>query len=143
MVRALFAEVRICRRTNPRGEPNPTFLVHHRVMVAGLAVPDRLLAPIGRGAHRRVLRGWRLRIAYRVFHFHCGVALRVEDWNEIRALLGGPVELAVSVDRGLAPIGRNLIVEVGRRPAPVPQGEHDIALDSLWPRGLREGKLPS
>src|SRR6266498_4657562 len=109
MVRALFAEIQICRRTDPRGKPNSTFLIHHRVMVAGLAVPDRLLSPIWGGAHRRILRGRRLRIAYRVFYFRRGVPFRVQDWDEIRALLGGPVEYAVGVDGGLAPVSRNLI----------------------------------
>jgi hypothetical protein len=48
VARSLFAEIRVCRRTNPRGEPDPTLLVHHRVVGGALAVPDGLGTPIGR-----------------------------------------------------------------------------------------------
>src|SRR6266567_1015825 len=113
-----------------------------RVMAAGLAVPDRLLAPVGRGAHWRILRRRRLRIADRVFHLRRGVAFRVEDWNEVRAFLSGPIELAVGVDGGFAPVRRNLIVEVGRWPAPIPQRENHIALDPTRPLRLCKWKLP-
>ena len=50
------------------------------------------------------------------FHFRGGVVLRVQDRDEIRALLRGPVELAVGVDRGFAPVGRDLVVEIGGGP---------------------------
>src|SRR5437899_4213132 len=37
---ALLAKVRIRRRADSRGEPDPAFLVEHRVVHTRLAVPD-------------------------------------------------------------------------------------------------------
>ena len=65
MVRALLAEVRIGRRADARGEPDLALLVVHRIVRRGLAVPDHLLAPVGRRRQRIVLRRRRLRIAHR------------------------------------------------------------------------------
>src|SRR5262249_61656952 len=62
MVRALAAEVRIGELADARGEPDPAGLIHHRIVHAGLAVPDHLVAPIGRWAAWIVLRRWRLGI---------------------------------------------------------------------------------
>ena len=49
MRRALLAEGRIVRHVAGRREPDAALPVDHRVVVVGLAVPDVLLAPIGRG----------------------------------------------------------------------------------------------
>src|SRR5262249_34470020 len=46
MVRSLPAEIGIGRWTNPRRDPDPPLLVHHRVVRPGLAVPDRRLSPV-------------------------------------------------------------------------------------------------
>src|SRR5207302_7103629 len=61
MVRALFAEIRILACTDTRGEPDPSFFIHHRVVIERLAVPDRLGAPIRRWTERIVLRRRRVR----------------------------------------------------------------------------------
>ncbi len=113
MVRALAAEVRIGELADARGEPDPAGLIHHRIVHAGLAVPDHLVAPIGRWAVWVVLRRWRLGIAHRHFYRSRGVGLRIEHGEEVRALLGRAVELAVGIDRRLALVGRNLVVQVG------------------------------
>src|SRR5262249_5707392 len=88
-------------------------VIHHRIVHAGLAVPDHLVAPIGRWAVWIILRRWRLGIAHRHFYGSRGVGLRIEHGEEVCALLGRAVELAVGVDRRLALVGRDLVVQVG------------------------------
>ena len=56
---------------------------------------------------------------------------RVQDRDEIRALLSGAVKLAIRVDGRRAPVRRDLVVEIAGRPAPVPEREYNIALDAL------------
>ena len=68
---------------------------------------------------------------------------RVEDREEIRALLGRAVDRAVGVDRGIALVGRDLVVQVVLGPGPVPQRDDDVALDALRPRRLRAGSSPA
>ena len=56
MVRARFTESRVLRRPDPGCEPHAPLFVEHGVVNAGVAVPDRLVAPrrtsrgIGRGS---------------------------------------------------------------------------------------------
>src|SRR5215467_15281975 len=64
MIRSLLAESGIVRRTHPRGEPHPPLLVEHRVVHAGLAVPDGLVSPVGRRGSRVFLRRRRVWIAH-------------------------------------------------------------------------------
>ncbi len=45
IVRALLAPVRIVHAAHGRGEPNPTVLAHHGVVVVGAGVPERLRRP--------------------------------------------------------------------------------------------------
>src|SRR3984893_967163 len=113
MVRALAAEVRIGELADARGEADPAGLIHHRIVHAGLAVPDHLVAPIGRWAVWIVLRRRRLWITHRHFYRSRGVGLRIEHGEEVCALFGRAVELAVGVDRRLALVGRDLVVQVG------------------------------
>ena len=141
MGRALLAEVRIRRRTDAGGEPGPSFLIHHRVVIARLAVPDGIRSPVRRGRHPVGLRGRRLRIADRMQHLGRGMAHRVQDRHIIRALLRRSIEFAVGIDPGVAPIGPDQIVEIGRGAAPVPQSQHDVAFHTLRPRRLVEGQL--
>src|SRR4029450_11966398 len=49
MVGALLAEIRMGGRAHARGHPHPSLLVHHLIVDAGLAVPDRLGSPIWGG----------------------------------------------------------------------------------------------
>ena len=61
----------------------------------------------------------------------------------IGAHLERAVDQAVGVDRGIAPVGRDLVVQVGLRVGPVPQRDDDVALDALRPRRLRGGTSPA
>src|SRR5713226_4305182 len=141
MVPALLAVIRIGRGTHARSRPHPSLLVHHLVVNAGLAVPDGFASPVGRGSQLCRLRGWRLRIAYRVSYLAYGMRDRIEHREEIRALLGRPVDLALGVDGGLAPVGRDQVMHVAGGRAPVPQAEDDVALHPLRPRRLVERQL--
>src|SRR5262245_37185305 len=85
MVRAFLAEVRIGRRTYPRSEPDPSLFIHHRVVITGLAIPDRFGSPVWRGRHRVCLGRRRLRIADWHFYFGRRMRHRIEDWHVIRA----------------------------------------------------------
>ena len=141
MARSLLAEIRVCRRAHPGGEPDPALLVHHRVVRGSLAVPYGLRAPIGRRLQRCGLRGRRVRIAHRMLDLAGRIVRRVEHRDVVGAVLGRAVELAVGVDGRIAPVRRREVVHVGRLAAPVPQGQHDIPLDALWPRRLRKRQL--
>ena len=141
MIRPFSAEGRVRRPAHARGEPDPALLVEHRVVRARLAVPDRLRSPIRRRRHRVAPCRRRFRIADRHFYFARRMPHRVQDRNEIRALLGRPVNQSVSIDRGIALVARDLVVQVGGGAAPVPQGDDDVALQALRPLGLRGGQL--
>ena len=141
MIRPFSAEGRVRRPAHARGEPDPALLVEHRVVRARLAVPDRRRPPVRRRRHRVVLRRRRLRIADRHFYFARRMLHRVEDRNEIRALLGRPVDQSIGIDRGIALVARDLVVQVGGGPAPVPQADDDIALQALRPLGPRGRQL--
>src|SRR5208283_3661394 len=56
MVRALLAEVRVVRPAEARAEIHAALRVHHRVVQAAAAVPNRLAPPVSRRLHRQVLR---------------------------------------------------------------------------------------
>ncbi len=141
MIRTFPAEGRIRRPPHARGEPDPALLVEHRIVRARLAVPDRLRSPIRGRRHRVVLRRRRLRIADRHSHFARRMPHRIQDRHEIRALLGRSVNQSVGVDRGIALVARNLIVEISRGTRPVPQADDDVALQALRPFGPRGGQL--
>src|SRR2546430_11343691 len=50
------------------------------------------------------------------------------------------VDRAVGVERGVAAIGRDLVMQVRLRIGPVPFGNDHVALDALWAgRGGRDG----
>ena len=134
MVRALLAEVRIRRRADARGEPDPALLVVHRVVRAGLAVPDRLLAPVGRRRHRIVLVRRRLRIAHRHLERRGLVIDRIEHRNEVGAVLDRAVDQAVGVERRLALVGRGDVVQVVLGIGKIPLGDDDVALAALRAR---------
>ena len=124
MLRAFLAEGRIVRRADSRGEPHPSLVVEHRVVHGGLAIPQPFLAPKQRGRINRIfLRAWRLRIAHRHFHLGGRIADGIEDRNHIRAIFGRAVKLAVGVDRRIALIGGDLVMEVSLGVAPIPDAD--------------------
>ena len=63
MVAALLAAGRIGAAGGCARRTRRALVVHHRVVVAGAAVPDRLVATVGRRPARHRPRRWRLRIA--------------------------------------------------------------------------------
>src|SRR6476661_4289005 len=98
MLRSLLAKGGILRRANPRGEPNTSLLVEHRVVHASLAVPDDFVPPVRRRRRGVILGGRRLWIAYRHPDLSCLVIDRVQDRKEISALLRSSKDQAVGVD---------------------------------------------
>src|ERR1700722_20641534 len=74
LIRSGLAEIRIFSRTDSRGEPNPAMGVEHWVVNIGLAVPDGLLSPIGRGRQDRIIGGIG---SFRVAHRKFDLALRI------------------------------------------------------------------
>ena len=120
MVRAFPAEAGIRRRPHARREPDASLFVEHRIVHARLAVPDRVLAPVRRGRHRIVPRRRRRRIAHGMHDLGRDVPHRIEHRNAIGAFFGRAVDRAVRVDGGFALVGRDLVVQIGGRAAPVP-----------------------
>ena len=112
-------------------------LIEHRVVRAGLAVPDRLVAPIGRRRQRVVLGRLRLRIAHRHLDGGCLVIDRIEDRHEVGAVLGRAVDQAIGVERRLALVGRRDVVQIVLGIGEVPLRDDDVALAPLRPRRLR------
>ena len=145
--RALLAEVRIVRHVAGRGEPDAALPVDHRVVVVGLAVPDVLLAPIGRGPEdldragvagperqRHVGRGRQHEVRRHVLD-------RIEDRHVVAGVLALPVQRPVAVDGRIAPVGRDQIVQILLGVVPVAQRDDDVALDALRPRRLGKRQL--
>ena len=141
MVRPLLAKLRIFRRTNTGGKPCAPFFIQHRVVMIRLAVPDRFSSPIWRRRHRVRFRRGSLGVAHRVLDFGRLVLYRVQHRDEVRTEFGCSIDRPVGVDRWVALVGRNLVVEISRGTAPVPQSNDHVALDSLRPRRLRFGQL--
>ncbi len=142
---ALLAEVRIRRPRMPAAIPHAAALVEHGVVIVGAGVPERAVAPIGRW--RRRLDGGgvagperqrHVRVAHRHLEERCRVRLGIEDRHHVGRVFRRAVELAVGVDRRIAPVRRDQVVHVlvGRRPRP--RGDHDVALDALRPLRLGE-----
>ena len=143
MLRALLAPGRIVHAAHGRGEPHPALVVEHGVVLVGLGVPQHLVAPVG----RRLRRLDRAGVARSERHRHVGIGhrhlevrhlvrLRIEDRHVVGRILGRAVERAVGIDRRLAPVRRDQVVQVlvGRRP--FPRGDDDVALEPLRPRRL-------
>ena len=60
----------------------------------------------------------------------------IEDGNVIGAVLRRPIKRAISVDRGIALVAGNQVVQVVLFVHPVAQGYDDVALDPLRPLRL-------
>src|SRR5258708_11731305 len=101
MIRALLAEIRVGRGPDPGAEPYPSLAIHHRVVNARVAVPDRLLAPVGRGLHRQVRGGRRLGVVDRMLDEVRAVVYGVERRNHVGALLWRAVDRATGVEPGV------------------------------------------
>ncbi len=142
MVGTLAAERRILGAAHRRGEPQPAFLVDHRIVVVDPGVPDLLVTPIRRRPkrllHRRVARPERfghLRVAHGRMEVGDLVGLGVEDRNDVGRVFRRAEQWAIAVDRWVTPIGGDQVVEVVLVVAPVPGGDDEVALEPL--RALR------
>ena len=148
MVRALLAEVRILRPAHRRRQPHPALPVEHGVVVVGLGVPELLVAPIGRGTERLVhgrVPGSkpfrRVRVAHRRLEVGHRVRLGIEDRQDVGRVFGRAEHRAVGVDRRIAPVRSDQVVQIFLRVAPVPGRDDDVALEPLRPRRLVLGQL--
>ena len=131
-----------CRARSAASHTRP-LLVEHRIVVVGAGVPELLVAPIGRRLQRLDARRHgpaRATPACRIAHRHLEerhlVGLRIEDRHVVGRVFRRAVQRAVGVDRRIAPVGRDQVVQVFVRRRPFPRGDDDIALDALRPRRL-------
>ena len=147
MIGALLARSRVVHAAHVGGEPDPALVVPHAVMVVGLGVPDLLVAPIGRGLQRLGGRGVsgserfrRVGIAHRRLEVRNLVGLGIEDRIVVGRVFGRADQRTVGIDGRMAPIRCDQVVQVFLGVAPVPGGDHDVALDAFRPRrlGLRQ-----
>src|SRR5215470_7678750 len=136
MLRALLAKVRICGGAYTGGEPHPALLVYHRIVNAGMAVPNDLVPPIHRGALWQVRRRRRRWIPIGMLNPRGLVVNRVENRDPVSAFLGRPIDRTISIDRGIAIVGGDRVVQIGFVAAPIPQCDDDIALNALRSLGL-------
>ena len=114
-------------------------LVEHRIVDVVLARPERFVAPIGRRCARiRPRRRLGRRIAHGERNAADRVAHRVEHREIVAAQLERAVEQSVRVERRVAPVRRDDVVEIRLGIRPVPLGDDDVALESL--RTLRRGR---
>ena len=66
-----------------------------------------------------------------------GVPHRIQHRQVIGAEFERAVDQAVRVPRRIAPVGRDLVVQIGLRIGPVPLGDHDVPFDALRTRRRR------
>ncbi len=137
MVRSLPAEIRIGRWADARSEPDLTLLVIHRIVCRGLAVPDHLLAPVGRRRKRIVLRRRCLRITHRHAEGRRLVAHRIKHRDDVGRVLDRAIDQAVGVQCRLALVGRGDVVQVVLGIGKIPLRDDDVALAPLRARRLR------
>ena len=143
MLRALLAPGRIVHAAHGRGEPHPALVVEHGVVLVGLGVPQHLRRPsrpkarrLDRAGVARSKRDRHVRIGDRHLEVRHLVRLRIEDRHVVGRIFRRAVERAVGVDRRIAPVRRDQVVQVLVRRRPVPGGDDDVALDALRPRRL-------
>ena len=117
-------------------------------MLVGLGIPEDRVAPIGRRRGRldragvaRPKRERHVRVRHRHLEVRHLVRLGIEDRHVVGRIFRRPIERAIGIDRRLAPIRRDQIVQVLVRLRPVPGGDHDIALDARGPRRLVLGQF--
>src|SRR5262245_35308830 len=142
MVRVLFAESRIVRTPDRRGEPDTAFTVEHAIVIARLARPNPFVAPVGRWLHWSFShRNRRIWIAHRRWEVFGAVRFRIEDRNDIDAKLCRAVHRAVGVNGWIATVGGDKVVQVMFVVEPVPSGDDDVALHALRSRWLGMGQF--
>ena len=146
-LRSLLAVGGVLGTAIRRRHPDAPLAVEHRVVVVDFVVPDPPVAPVWR-RHQRVERcgmarteGQRRVFAHRRAEGRPGVVLRVEHGDLVRRVLGRAVERAVGVDRRVAAVARDEIVQVLVLVVPVSERDHYVSLDALRPRGCGQRQL--
>ena len=149
MIRSRLAEGRILGAAHRRGQPQPPVASEHRVVVVDARFPDPLAAPVGRRLQRVERRGVpgteaerhaadrapaRLNVVATFF-----TGSRIGSVSELYS--GEPIERAVGVDRGIAPVAGDQVVQVLLLVHPVAQRDDDVALHALRPRRLGKRQL--
>ena len=61
---------------------------------------------------------------------------RIEDRHVVARVFGRAEQRPIGIDGRVAPVRRDQIMGVGALGAPLPGGDHDVALDALRPRRL-------
>ena len=133
MARSFLAVGRIVTRPHGGGNPHAALLVEHRVVNVVLARPEHLAVPVRRRLQHHRTRRRRLRIAHRQLDLARHVFHGIQNGEVVVAELERAVDGTVRVDRRIAPIGRDDVVQVGLRIGPVPLSNDDVALDALRP----------
>ena len=129
-------------RTHPRRDPDARPAVHGEAVGDAAAVPDELLAPVGRRHLGRGRRGARrVRVANAERHHAGHVRVGVHDRHVVRAVLRGAVDRTVRVDRRVALVGGDQVVHVRLRIRPVPQRHDDVPLHAPRAGGRRRRVL--
>ena len=141
VVRALAAPRGVAGTANLVGHPHPSLPVHHGVVRIAGVVPDEIVAPVDRRLQvlpvdvgpEVALAG---RVAHRQDHLPRLVGAGVDPHQLVVGELDA-VDGAAGIDPGVALVGRDLVVDVPGLAAPLPQGQHDVALASLRARRRR------
>src|SRR5262249_20098597 len=69
------------------------------------------------------------------------VGLGIKDRHVVGGIFVRAVERAVRIDRRIAPVGRDQIVQIILLGAPLPRCDDEVALDALWARRLALGEF--
>ena len=145
-----FAEARLepalqkaglaCRADSAVNQRRPRS-IEHGIVDGGVAVPDGLVAPHGRGLAAAC--GCPGVSGSRNGTFTCadGVVHGIEHRQIVAALFGRSVDQAVGVDAWVALVGGDFVVQISFGIGPVPLRDHDIALHALRPRRRFRGQF--
>ena len=140
MIGAFLAEVRVLGAAHRRRHPHAALLVEHGIVVVHLGVVELLLTPIGRRperlVHGRVSRSKPFRgvcIADRSLEIGDGVRLRIQDRDDVGRIFGRAEDRTIGIDGRIPAVRGDQVVQILLRVAPIPRGNHDVALESLRP----------
>ena len=130
-------------RTVAASQTRP-LLVEHGVVVVGAWCPRGSRRPNRpKAAVGLIAPAWpgpsdtgMLRIGHRHLEERHLVGLRIEDRHVVGRIFRRAVERAVGIDRRIAPVRRDQVVQVLVRRRPVPGGDDEIALDAGRPLRL-------
>ena len=134
MTRPFLAESWVVGHANSGGEPHAAALVEHRVVHVVAAGPDHFRAPVRRRRRHLRRRARRFRIANRQRNLALGVPHGIEHRHVVRTQLECAVDRTIGVDRRIAAIGGDHVMQVDGGIRPIPHRDDDVALDTLRTR---------